>query len=308
MSKMRFFNIERKVKGLKPFTTSGKELESSHNRRFSIFSRFFLDFFSISSQTPQLLRASARTTQDSRLTTHSSQLKTHNSRLTTQDSFTLVEMLVVIGIIAILAAILMPALSSARKQVREGATRAEIKNLEVAMTAYYQDWGEYPPDMRGSGDSSAESLVYHLGNTFRVSAGTGEIDASQNGGPYFDFDPKRLTKDPDGDGTNEFSNPVYVDHFGAIERENGDITYYRFDNNEDDGGDESNWHTGYTTDHEGWNVSNVHSSGIDIWSAGEDGDDEIYDLAGNKGLSGDPNTTNGTFVGDADIGDDIGNW
>jgi hypothetical protein len=42
MSKMRFFNTESKVKRLKPLTTSGKELESSHNRRFSIFSRFLL--------------------------------------------------------------------------------------------------------------------------------------------------------------------------------------------------------------------------------------------------------------------------
>jgi type II secretory pathway pseudopilin PulG len=80
MSKMRFFNIERKIKRLKPLTTSGKELESSHNRRFSIFSPFFLDFFSISSQTPQLLRASARTTQD---------------------SFTLIEVLISIALLAV---------------------------------------------------------------------------------------------------------------------------------------------------------------------------------------------------------------
>jgi prepilin-type N-terminal cleavage/methylation domain-containing protein len=94
MSKMRFFNTERKIKRLKPLTTSGKELESSHNRRFSIFSPFFLDFFSISSQTPQLLRASARTT-------HSSQLTTHSSQLTTQDSFTLIEVLIAIAILAV---------------------------------------------------------------------------------------------------------------------------------------------------------------------------------------------------------------
>jgi prepilin-type N-terminal cleavage/methylation domain-containing protein len=84
---MRFFNTERKIKRLKPLTTSGKELESSHNRRFSIFSPFFLDFFSISSQTPQLLRASARTT--------------HSSQLTTQDSFTLIEVLIAIAILAV---------------------------------------------------------------------------------------------------------------------------------------------------------------------------------------------------------------
>jgi type II secretory pathway pseudopilin PulG len=211
-------------------------------------------------------------------------------------------MLVVIGIIAILAAILMPALSSARKQVREGATRAEIKNLEVAMTAYYQDWGEYPPDMRESGDSSAESLVYHLGNTFRVSAGTGEIDASQNGGPYFDFDPKRLEEGR------------YVDHLGEADRT---VCYYQFDNNEADGGDDSNWHTSFDNDdtsdgghgHGGWNVSNVHPSGIDIWSAGEDGKDFVYrnntnDWDSNPTTDRHPTQANP----DEKDGDDIGNW
>jgi type II secretory pathway pseudopilin PulG len=156
MSKMRFFNIERKVKGLKPFTTSGKELESSHNRRFSIFSRFFLDFFSIFSQTPQLLRASARTTQDSRL-------KTHSSRLTTQDSFTLVEMLVVIGIIMVLAGLVMGVGRTLRRQAKENNTKALMQKIEIAMESYKNQYGHWPDVIDfNEGGTNYEKLAEYL--------------------------------------------------------------------------------------------------------------------------------------------------
>jgi type II secretory pathway pseudopilin PulG len=156
MSKMRFFNTERKVKRLKPLTTSGKELKSSHNRRFSIFSRFFLDFFSISSQTPQLLRASARTTQDSRL-------KTHSSRLTTQDSFTLVEMLVVIGIILVLAGLVMGVGRTLRRQARETNTKALIRKIEIAMESYKNQYGHWPDVIDfNEGGTNYEKLAEYL--------------------------------------------------------------------------------------------------------------------------------------------------
>jgi type II secretory pathway pseudopilin PulG len=212
-----------------------------------------------------------------------------------------VELLVVIGIIAILAALLMPAIGAARRSVREGAISTELHNMDLAMTQYYQDWGRYPPDMTADMES-AERLVYYLGTKFRVTPDTAaeEVGATKNGGPYYNFKPTRLTTDPDGDGNNEFDSEVYLDQFGVREG----IAYYQFDNNDDDGGDESNWHPDYETAHNGWNVSNIHPTQVDIWSAGNDGQDAILD-ARDAGDAGPTGSTVEDFFSDAD---DLGNW
>ncbi len=59
--------------------------------------------------------------------------------------FTLVEMLVVMGIIAILAGILLPAIMAARRKAQEAATQTLINQCEIAATAFFNDYGDYPP-------------------------------------------------------------------------------------------------------------------------------------------------------------------
>jgi len=61
--------------------------------------------------------------------------------------FTLIEMLVVIGVIGLLAAILMPTLAIARRKMRETATRAEIQAIETAAAMFRSDTGMFPPDL-----------------------------------------------------------------------------------------------------------------------------------------------------------------
>jgi prepilin-type N-terminal cleavage/methylation domain-containing protein len=58
--------------------------------------------------------------------------------------FTLVELLVAIGIIVILIAILIPTVSRVRYAAYAASTQQEISVIEAAVTAYHADFGAYP--------------------------------------------------------------------------------------------------------------------------------------------------------------------
>jgi prepilin-type N-terminal cleavage/methylation domain-containing protein/prepilin-type processing-associated H-X9-DG protein len=63
-----------------------------------------------------------------------------------QRAFTLVELLVVIGIIALLIALLMPALSKARRNARDVACQSNLRQIGLALNAYAADnKGSLPP-------------------------------------------------------------------------------------------------------------------------------------------------------------------
>jgi prepilin-type N-terminal cleavage/methylation domain-containing protein/prepilin-type processing-associated H-X9-DG protein len=56
--------------------------------------------------------------------------------------FTLIELLVVIAIIAILAAILFPVFARAREKARQTSCLSNLKQIELASSAYTQDYDE----------------------------------------------------------------------------------------------------------------------------------------------------------------------
>jgi prepilin-type N-terminal cleavage/methylation domain-containing protein len=63
-----------------------------------------------------------------------------------RQGFTLIEVLTVIIIISILAALLIPAIGGAVRRAKTAAMRMEVEGLSQAIEAYNSKYGDYPPD------------------------------------------------------------------------------------------------------------------------------------------------------------------
>ena len=68
-----------------------------------------------------------------------------------RSGFTLIELLVVVAIIAILAAMLLPALSKARERAQTAACMNNLKQLGVAFVMYSNDFGGKLPHRESTG-------------------------------------------------------------------------------------------------------------------------------------------------------------
>jgi prepilin-type N-terminal cleavage/methylation domain-containing protein len=60
-------------------------------------------------------------------------------------AFTLIELLIVMGIIVILMGLLFPAFRGAQDQAKKVQAKNDLAQIVTAITAYYTEYGRYPP-------------------------------------------------------------------------------------------------------------------------------------------------------------------
>lgn len=79
--------------------------------------------------------------------------------LRNQKGFSLIELLIVIGIMAILAVIIIPRFTDTSDQSREVADSSNAKLLQSAVERYHFDKGLYPVGTAGSATISSETNI-----------------------------------------------------------------------------------------------------------------------------------------------------
>ncbi len=115
-------------------------------------------------------------------------LKEHRQAIKSRRGFTLVELLVVIGIIALLISILLPALTKARRQANTIACALNLRQILMAMQIYVSQNNGYIP---GGPNTTGAFLFIPTPNDGYPTFG-GDVD-----GPYSETNCPEISQDWD---------------------------------------------------------------------------------------------------------------
>src|SRR5688572_10315766 len=98
-------------------------------------------------------------------------------------AFTLIELLIVVAIIAILAAIAVPNFLEAQTRAKVSRVKADMRSVGTALQAYAVDHNHYPPDYIGS--VTAPVAAYRLRLIFYLTTPVAYITSVGFGDPFF---------------------------------------------------------------------------------------------------------------------------
>lgn len=123
-------------------------------------------------------------------------------------AFTLIELLVVIAIIGILAALLLPALSSSKVKARQTSCLSNMRQLGLGMIMYAEDFQGFLPRTTHGGSASeswVNTLKPYVGNTDKIRLCPADPRANE-----------RLTNNGTSYVINEFLAVPLRDPFGNL--------------------------------------------------------------------------------------------
>ncbi len=166
-------------------------------------------------------------------------------------AFTLIELLVVIGIIALLAGIILVAVSRARGHASTARVMADLQAISTALEAYKSDFGDYPASLSTvPACSGGQMLAWAMVGPYNVVKGTNMATDGKDGpgfravapgaaargsvyGPYLEADKFLL---PDGAGSyflkDTFDQPILYFRRVAKPASNAPLDLYRVTDND----------------------------------------------------------------------------
>jgi len=128
-----------------------------------------------------------------------------------RDGFTLIEILVVMGIMSLLAGLLMGGLNAAKGKAKKTQAKKEVSQIVTAWTAYYGDYKRFP-DVVPNGSGETSYTITEMGrDAIRILQGNYHGDwAGKNtrNTVYLDFH-KEYTDQSDFNGYNDPWGNIY---------------------------------------------------------------------------------------------------
>jgi type II secretory pathway pseudopilin PulG len=141
--------------------------------------------------------------------------------------YTLLEILIVVALVFILAGMVLAIMGPVKRHMRDTKSKAQIKQFQLMLESYYQDWGYYPQQAT-AGIITAEMLSSFRSSDQGAPLFRAEDFDYDNQAPSYDYidpnpapgiDPLTVHYQP----VNGHSQPFYYQSPGSVHPESYDI-------------------------------------------------------------------------------------